>query len=84
MLTLFSFRRLRFRLSEGSLGEAVVYLRSRPVSYFAAYMIGQDELLIPNLIFYQTLTLIYEQVWNQTDLQQFITLYSQGGNHEPK
>lgn len=82
MLTLFAFRRLRFRLSEESVSEAVIYLQNRPVSYFAAYMISQDELLIPDPVLYQTLALIYEGVWSQTDRQQFIALSSQGGTHE--
>ena len=76
MLTLFAFRRLLFRLSEESVSEAITYLQGHPVSHFAAYMMVQDELLIPDQAFYETLALIYAQEWNQTDMQQFLALVS--------
>lgn len=76
MLTLFAFRRLRFQLSEESVKQAVVYLQSQPISHFAAYMMVQDELLIPDQAFYETLAFIYAQEWSQTDIQQFFALAS--------
>lgn len=76
MLTLFAFRRLLFRLSEESVSKAVAYLQGHPVSHFAAYMMVQDELLIPDQTFYETLVLIYAQEWSQTDIQQFFFLTS--------
>lgn len=77
MLTLFSFRRLLFQLSDESAEEAATYLQNHPVSHFAAYMMVQDDLLIPNQAFYETLSLIYEQIWKPEDSQQFFTLASQ-------
>ena len=74
MLTLFAFRRLLFRLSEESVREAVAYLQVHPVSHFVAYMMVQDELLIPDQAFFETLTLIYAQEWSQTDIRQFLAL----------
>lgn len=77
MLTLFSFRRLLFRLSDESVEEASIYLRNHPISHFAAYMIATDELLIPNQPFYQSLALIYAQSWEPEDTQQFLSLMNQ-------
>ena len=74
MLTLFAFRRLLFRLSEESVSEAAAYLQGHPVSHLAAYMMVQDELLIPDRAFYETLALIFAQVWSQADIQQFFAL----------
>lgn len=74
MLTLFAFRRLLFRLSDESVNQAVAYLQSRPVSHFAAYMMVQDELLIPDQAFYETLAVIYAQEWSAADRQQFFAL----------
>lgn len=76
MLTLFAFRRLLFKLSDESVSEAVAYLQGHPVSHFAAYMMVQDELLIPDQAFYETLALIFAQEWSQTDIQQFFALVS--------
>ncbi|MDE7223968.1 MAG: hypothetical protein K2O34_09330 [Acetatifactor sp.] len=76
MLTLFAFRRLLFRLSDESVNQAVAYLQSRPVSHFAAYMMVQDELLIPDQAFYEALALIYAQDWSAADRQQFLALAS--------
>lgn len=76
MLTLFAFRRLHFRLSEESTDEAVVYLQNHPISHFAAYMMTQDELIIPDQAFYETLALIYAQDWSPADMQQFFALTS--------
>lgn len=74
MLTLFAFRRLMFRLSEESVSEAIAYLQGHPVSYFAAYMMVQDELLIPDQTLYETLAHIYAQEWSQADIRQFLAL----------
>lgn len=74
MLTLFSFRRILFRLSEDSFTEAVTYLQNNPVSHFAAYMITQDDLIVPDQDFYDTLALIFTQKWSVTDVQQFFAL----------
>lgn len=74
MLTLFAFRRLHFRLSEESVSEAVAYLQNYPVSHFAAYMMVQDELLIPNSAFYETLARVYAQEWSAADVRQFFAL----------
>ena len=74
MLTLFAFRRLLFRLSKESFDEAVSYLQSCPVSHFAAYMMVQDELIIPDQAFYETLASVYAQEWNTADIQQFFAL----------
>ncbi len=74
MLTLFAFRRLLFRLSEESFHEAVAYLQSHPISHFAAYMMVQDELIIPDQAFYLTLASVYEREWSPTDMQQYYAL----------
>jgi len=74
MLTLFAFRRLLFRLSESSFAEAVSYLQSCPISHFAAYMMVQDELIIPDQAFYETLASIYDQEWSAEDIRQFFAL----------
>lgn len=74
MLTLFAFRRLLFRLSEESFFEAVSYLQSCPVSHFAAYIMVQDELIIPDQTFYETLASVYAQKWRTADMQQFFSL----------
>lgn len=76
MLTLFAFRRLLFRLSEESVSEAVSYLQGHPVSHFAAYIMVQNELLIPDQAFYETLAHIYAQEWSRADMQQFFALAS--------
>lgn len=74
MLTLFAFRRILFRLSEESQEEAAVWLRSHPVSHFAAYIMVQGELIIPDQAFYETLAQIYSQTWSGTDMQQFLAM----------
>lgn len=74
MLTLFAFRRLIFQLSEESVNEAVAYLQNHPLSHFAAYMLVQNEHLIPDQNFYETLALIYAEEWGIGDTQQFFTL----------
>ena len=76
MLTLFALRRLRFQLSEDSVDQAVAYLQSRPVSHFAAYMMVQDELLIPDEAFYKALSQVFAQDWSPADMQQFLALTS--------
>lgn len=76
MLTLFSFRRLLFQLSDESVSEAIAYLQEHPVSHFATYIIVQDELMIPDQALYETLALIHAQEWNQADIQQFFALVS--------
>ena len=78
MLTLFAFRRLLFRLSEESRGEAVSYLQSHPISHFAAYIMVQDDLIIPDQSFYETLTRIYADEWSAADMQQFFALIDAG------
>ena len=74
MLTLFAFRRLHFRLSDESVNEAAAYLQDHPISHFAAYMMVQDELLIPDRAFYETLAHIYAHEWSPEDTQQFFAL----------
>ena len=74
MLTLFAFRRLRFQLSEESMEDAVCYLQAHPVSHLAAYMMVQDELLIPDRDFYETLAFIYAREWSLEDNTQFHSL----------
>lgn len=71
MLTLFAFRRLRFQLSAQSVEEAVSYLRSHPISPFAAYIIAENDLFIPDGDFYEALALIYTQEWTPADKEQF-------------
>lgn len=77
MLTLFAFRRLLFQLSEGSVDQAVAYLQSRPVSHFAAYIMTQGELLIPDENLYKTLAEIYAETWSVADIKQFFALAGQ-------
>ncbi len=74
MLTLFAFRRLRFQLSSQSAEEAVSYLHSHPISHFAAYIIAEDDLLIPDRDFYEALSLIYTQEWAPADKMQFFAM----------
>ena len=74
ILTLFAFRRILFKLSEESQDEAIIYLRNHPVSHFAAYIMTQDELIIPDQYFYETLALIYAHEWSTADVQQFFAL----------
>lgn len=74
MLTLFAFRRLIFRLSEESAGEAAVYLQRDPVSPLAAYIMTQGELLIPSQDFYETLADLYREVWSPEEMRQFRAL----------
>ncbi len=74
MLTLFAFRRLIFQLSDRSTEEAVVYLRSRPLSHFAAYMLTQDGRLIPDRKLYKNIAAVYAQEWSPADTQQFFAL----------
>lgn len=74
MLTLFAFRRILFRLSGESLDEAAAYLQSHPVSHLAAYMMVQDELILPDQAFYETLSHIYTDEWSAADIQQFSAL----------
>ncbi|MCM1542998.1 MAG: hypothetical protein NC121_17300 [Blautia sp.] len=78
MLTLFAFRRLLFQLSEESQDEAVSYLRSHPISHFAAYIMVQDDLIIPDQSFYETLARIYAEEWSAADIQQFFALVNAG------
>lgn len=77
MLTLFSFRRLIFHLSDTSVYEAVCYLQNQPISHFAAYIISHDELMIPNQNFYETIAAIYCNQWSEADIQQFFSLIQQ-------
>ena len=74
MLTLFAFRRIQFRLSEDSATEAVQYLRSRPVSHFAVYLIVQGELPSAARDFYETLASVFAGCWTDGDIQQFFAL----------
>ncbi len=74
MLTVFAFRRLLFQLSEESVNEAVTWLQTNSVSHFAAYLIASGDLLIPDQAFYETLCLIYANVWLSEDIQQLFTL----------
>lgn len=74
MLTLFAFRRLLFQLSDSSAEEAVAYLQSRPLSHFAAYMLTQDDRLIPDRELYENIAAVYAQEWNAADTQQFFAL----------
>lgn len=74
MLTLFAFRRILFQLSEESQEEAVTYLQSNPISHLAAYIMVQDELIIPDQYFHETLALIYSREWSPADMQQFFSL----------
>lgn len=75
MLTLFSMRRILFRLSERSVDEAAQYLQAHPISPFAAYLMTQDELLIPSRSFYQTLLTILSSCWTSDDKNQFLGLF---------
>lgn len=74
MLTVFAFRRLLFQLSEESVKEAVNWLQANSVSHFAAYLIASGDLLIPDQTFYETLSLIYADVWQSEDIQQLFAL----------
>lgn len=74
MLTLFAFRRLCFQLSGQSVEEAVSYLQSHPVSHFAAHIMAQGDLIIPDRDFYETLALIYTQTWGVADREQFFAM----------
>lgn len=77
MLTLFSLRRLLFQLSETSVKEAAYYLKMHPISHFAAYIMTQDELLIPNQMLYETLLTLYHEEWSEEDTRQFLSLLGQ-------
>ncbi|MCM1302711.1 MAG: hypothetical protein NC305_06920 [Lachnospiraceae bacterium] len=74
MLTLFAFRRILFQLSGESQEEAVIYLQNHPVSHFAAYIMTQNDLIVPDRSFYETLAHIYVQEWSADDMQQFFAL----------
>lgn len=76
MLTLFAFRRLLFQLSADSVAEAICYLRNNPISHLAAYIIAQDELIIPTDEFYETLASSLADYWTAEDMIQFFTLTS--------
>lgn len=74
LLTLFAFRRLIFQLSSDSVAEAIYYLQNNPISHFAAYIITQDELILPTRELYETLTSLYAEFWTNEDIQQFLAL----------
>ena len=74
LLTLFAFRRLIFQLSSDSVAEAIYYLQNNPISHFAAYIITQDELILPTRELYETLTSLYAEFWTNEDIQQFHAL----------
>ncbi len=74
MLTLFALRRLLFRLSAESVLEAVQYLRETPISVIAAYIMTQDELLIPSENLYEDLIGIYAEIWSAEEVSQFLFL----------
>lgn len=74
MLTVFAFRRLCFRLSSQSADEAAAYLACNPFSYFAAYLLAADELLIPNPALYRSLAAIMRDWWTDADIRQFFIL----------
>lgn len=74
MLSLFAFRRLLFQLSEDSFNEAVYYLQNRPISVFAAYVITQNELIIPDKTLYENLLAVYSGVWSDADVQLFLSM----------
>lgn len=74
MLTLFAFRRLLFQLSDRSTEETLAYLHSRPLSHFAAYMLTQDDRLIPDQKLYENIAAVYAQEWSPSDIQQFFAL----------
>lgn len=74
MLTLFSLRRLLFHLSDVSMNEAVCYLKEHPISYLAAYVMTQDELLIPNQMLYENIAALYSEEWPEEDIRQFFSL----------
>lgn len=76
MLTLFAFRRLLFQLSADSVAEAIYYLQNNPISPLAAYIIAQDELIIPTDEFYETLAYSLAEYWTDEDMRQFFTLTS--------
>lgn len=73
-LTLFALRRLTFCLSEDSVTEAVYFLQNQPISYLAAYIMAQNELLVPNPAFYEMLVEIYHHIWTDVDIGQFYAL----------
>lgn len=73
-LTVFALRRLLLGLSEESIREAISFLQSNPISYFAAYMIIQDARMIPDQNLYETLALIYTEHWDTDDMQHFFSL----------
>lgn len=73
-LTVFALRRLLLRLSEESVGEAVFYLQSNPISHFAAYMVIQDARMIPDQNLYETVAAIYAEHWSTDDTRYFFSL----------
>ncbi len=84
MLSLFSFRRLLFQLSQASIEEASLCLRQNMLSVFAVYTITQDDLIIPNDILYERIINLYSDFWNIGDIQLLLSLISsqRGTRHE--
>lgn len=78
MLTLYAIRRILFQLSSTSVGEAEAYLKSRPISPIAAYVITQDDLIIPDKRLYTSLMSILSDSWTETDESQFLSLINIG------
>lgn len=74
MLSLFSFRRLLFCLSETSTAEAVYFLRRNELSVFAVYTMTQDELIIPTEELYDKVIEIYSDLWDNENMQLFLSL----------
>lgn len=84
MLSLFAFRRLLFHLSEDSFNDAVFYLQNRPLSVFAAYIITQNELIIPEDSLFEKLLAVYSEIWSDEDVQLFLSMVQsmiQSGKH---
>ncbi len=72
-LTLYSLRRLHFRLSDASCADAIAYLQSNAISYLAIYFILHTEQLL-SLPIWRILPQLLSNNWCPEDGQAFLSL----------
>lgn len=79
-VSLFSLRRILFALSVASSTEAEDFLLENPLSPFAVYIMSKEELIVPNILFFQKIEALYHSLWDNTEVllfRQLITTFTE-------
>lgn len=74
VLVLFALRRLSFQLSEDSVEDALFFLRTKALTPFSVYLLTKDELIAPTPALYELILNLYEDLWTNEDITQYLSL----------